>query len=196
MHTLTESRWVSDNYITRCHRRLESSRGCSVPVAVGGIWEPAPDRAWTLSDPRLTSPARMKKECCYGQKNFGSICGSLSPSPTHLSHITNINPFATLSRIKCERYIYILKKCVRSFIEVVIIFLLTSACIWVCNKIVNSQKRVNSFFFLNLCHFSHWELKIWFVLFGIWTPSYFRLSSVTWHVLANQRTAFSEKSLV
>ena len=35
------------------------------------------------------------------------------PSPTHLSHITNINPFATLSRIKCERYIF-LKKCVRS----------------------------------------------------------------------------------
>ena len=35
----------------------------------------------------------MRKKCCYGQKNFGSICSSLSPSPTHLSHTTNINPF-------------------------------------------------------------------------------------------------------
>ena len=35
----------------------------------------------------------MRKKCCYGQKNLGSICCSLSPSPTHLSHTTNINPF-------------------------------------------------------------------------------------------------------
>ena len=35
----------------------------------------------------------MRKECCYGQKNFGSICSSLSPSLTYLSHTTNINPF-------------------------------------------------------------------------------------------------------
>ena len=39
------------------------------------------------------TPAKMRKKCCYGQKNFGSICSSLSPSPTHLSHTTNINPF-------------------------------------------------------------------------------------------------------
>ena len=77
--------------------------------------------------PTVEQPSRMRKKCCYGQRNLGSICGSLSPSPTHLSHITNINPFATLSRTKCERYIFI-KKRVRSFIEVVM-FLLTSACI-------------------------------------------------------------------
>ena len=58
--------------------------------------------------------AAQRKKCCYGrEKNVGSICCCLSPSPTHLSHITNINPFATLSWIKCERYIF-LKKCVRS----------------------------------------------------------------------------------
>ena len=57
-------------------------------------WEPAADSGlWALSDPRLSSPARMRKKCCYGQKNLGSICSSLSPSPTHLSHTTNINPF-------------------------------------------------------------------------------------------------------
>ena len=54
----------------------------------------------------------MRKKCCYGQKNLGQY-SSLSPSPTHLSHTRNI----TLSRIKCERYIFI-KKRIRSFIEV------------------------------------------------------------------------------
>ena len=72
-----------------------------------------------------SSLATMRKKCCYGQKNLGSICSSLSPSPTHLSRITNINPF---SRIKCEKYVFI-KKCVRSFIEVVIIVDYVSAYI-------------------------------------------------------------------
>ena len=57
-------------------------------------WESAcRRRAWALGDPRFSSPARMRKKCCYGQKNLGSICTSLPPSPTHLSHTTNINPF-------------------------------------------------------------------------------------------------------
>ena len=46
--------------------------------------------------------AKMRKKCCYGQKNLGQY-SSLSPSPTHLSHTRNI----TLSKIKCERlYFY------------------------------------------------------------------------------------------
>ena len=45
-----------------------------------------------LSDLRLSNPAKMRKKCCFGQKNFGSICSSLSPSPTHLSHTSIINP--------------------------------------------------------------------------------------------------------
>ena len=89
--------------------------------------EPAPDRGlWALSDPRLSKPAKMRNKCCYGQKNFGSICSCLSPSPTHLSHTT-----ITFWRIKCERYIFI-KKCVRSFIEVVIIVNYVSAYICIC----------------------------------------------------------------
>ena len=88
-------------------------------------------KAWALSEPRLSSPGRMRKKCCYGQKNVGSICSSLSPSPTHLSHTRII----TLSRIKCERYIFI-KKWVRSFIEVVIIVHYVSAYICICVRTV------------------------------------------------------------
>ena len=50
-------------------------------------------RLWAFSDTCLSNPAKVRKKCCYGQKNFASICSSLSSSPTHLSHTTNINPF-------------------------------------------------------------------------------------------------------
>ena len=106
MCTPTGSRWTSNNYITRCHRRLES---VPVPIAVGVSWG---------QDASVSSPARTRKKSDYGQKNFGSICSSLTPSPTHLSHTRNI----TLSRIKCGRYIFI-KKCICSFIGVRILCL-------------------------------------------------------------------------
>ena len=87
------------------------------------------------------------RKCCNSQRNLGSICGSLFLSLTHLSHKTHINPFSTLSRIKCERYIF-LKKCVRSFIIVDYV----SACI--CIRIVVSCLYNNyifelSFFFIS-----------------------------------------------
>ena len=89
-----------------------SSNCSSVPVAVGcGVRTSRRQRAWALSTP-VEQPNRMRRKCCNGQRNLWSIRGSLSPSPTHLSHIPNINPFATLSRIKCEKYVFI-KKCVR-----------------------------------------------------------------------------------
>ena len=115
MRTPTGSRWLSNTYTTRCHRRLESvSCSCSSSWRKDScrVRTSSGQRAWVLSDPRLSSPAKMRKKRCYGrEKNFGSICGSLSPSPTHLSHITNINPFATLSRIKCDRYIFYKEVC-------------------------------------------------------------------------------------
>ena len=78
-------------------------------------WEPAADRGlWALSDPRLSNPAKMRKKYC------GSICSSLSPSPVHLSHTTNI----TLSRIKCERYIFYKEVC--SFVH------WSRRCVWLC----------------------------------------------------------------
>ena len=60
-------------------------------------------------------------------EELGSICSSVSPSPTHLSHTRNI----TLSRIKRERYIFI-KKSVHSFIEVRHYVWLCSAYICIC----------------------------------------------------------------
>ena len=84
----------------------QTAWGVAVPVGdrMPAEWEPAPDRGRAaLSDPRLSSPAKMRKKCCYGQKNLGSICSSLSSSPTHLSHTTNINPFENK---KWEVYFY------------------------------------------------------------------------------------------
>ena len=69
--------------------------------------------------------AKMRKNCCYCQKNLGQY-SSLSLSRSQLSHATNIS----LSRIKCERYIFI-KKCVRSFIEVRILCLIMFLLIFI-----------------------------------------------------------------
>ena len=88
------SRWTWDNNITRCPGRFELV-GDKMPK-----WEPVADRGlWALSDPRLSNPAKMRKKCCYDRRRTWGQYSSLSPSPTHLSHTTNI----TLSRIKWER---------------------------------------------------------------------------------------------
>ena len=86
------------------------------------------------------TPAKMRKKCCYGQKNLGqyvAVC-------LRLQLISHTQPTSTLSRIKCERYIFI-KKCVRSFIEVVIIVDYVSAyiCIsmWLNNKPTIKKKK-------------------------------------------------------
>ena len=99
MRTPTGSRWTANNYLTRCHRRLELVQ-TAVPVAIGVSWETrcrrensSRQRAWALSDSRSSSRARKRKKCCYVQRNFGSICSSLFPSPTHFPHTTNIKPF-------------------------------------------------------------------------------------------------------
>ena len=57
-------------------------------------WEPAADRGlWALSDPRLSNSSQDEKEVLLWSEELGSISSSLSPSPTHLSHTTNIHPF-------------------------------------------------------------------------------------------------------
>ena len=68
-------------------------------------WEPAADRGLcAISDPQLSNPAKMRKK--YIWVNI-AVC-------PHLQLISHTQPTSTLSRIKCERYIFI-KKCVRSF---------------------------------------------------------------------------------
>ena len=113
MHTPTGSGWMSDNYITRLHQ-FESVQFQSQFESVGG--QDASVRI-SLQWHTVEQPSQDEKKVLLWSEELWSICGSLSPFPTHLSHITNINAFTTLSRIKCERYIF-LKTCVRSFVEV------------------------------------------------------------------------------
>ena len=78
-----------------------STSSVRVAVPVGDKmpdWEPAPDRGLGPSVTPVEQPSRMRKKCCSSQRNLGSIYGSLFPSPTHLSHISNIYPFATISQ--------------------------------------------------------------------------------------------------
>ena len=74
------SRWTLNNNITRA-RRLELQLE---PVGDKiSKWEPAADRGlWTLSDPRLSNPSQDEKEVLLWSEELGSICSSLSPSPT------------------------------------------------------------------------------------------------------------------
>ena len=109
--TPTRSRWASNNYITRCHRQFELvGVSCSWSSSCSSRqWEPAPNRGRGLQDPRLSSPAKWERSAAkIGGTGCQYVC-SVSNSP--LTH----NPFATLLRIKCERYIF-QKKCVRSLL--------------------------------------------------------------------------------
>ena len=72
-------------------------------------WEPAPGRRLGPSGPPVEQPSRMRNKYCYSQRNLGSICCSLFRHQL----TSHTQPFATLSRMKCERYIF-LKKYVRS----------------------------------------------------------------------------------
>ena len=101
MCTPTGSRWTSNNYITRCHRRLGA---VGVPVAVGDkmlAWEQLVDWGFVALRTHGWAPQQNEEEVLlWSKKNFGSICSNLSPSPTHLLHFM------------CKRYIFI-NKCVR-----------------------------------------------------------------------------------
>ena len=101
-------------------------------------WDPAADRGlWALSDPWFSNPAKMRKKCCYGQKNFGQYV-AVCPRLQLTSHT---QPTSTLSRIKCERYIFI-KKWVRSFIDV-------HHYVWLCyayNCMVVSTQHMYRFY--------------------------------------------------
>ena len=115
--TPTRSRWTSNNYIIRCHRRFELvGVSCSwISSCSLKQWEPAPDRGLVPSGPRLSSPAEWERSAAIVRGTWGQYVAVCSVSNSLLTH----NPFTNLSRIKCEGYIF-LKKCVRSSLLLII----------------------------------------------------------------------------
>ena len=111
-----------DNYITRCPRRFEPVRD-KIPKRENQRqtegFGPSVTHSWA-------TPAKMRKKSCYGQKNLGQYVAVCS----HLQLTSHSQPTSTLSRMKCERYIFI-KKCVRS-LKFVIIVDYVSAYIFIC----------------------------------------------------------------
>ena len=105
------SRWSprQAEFSSSCCHSSSSSRSWEQDVVVRAS---ARLRAWALGTP-VEQPSKMRKKCCYGPQELGVNMLQSVPSPTHFSHITNINLFANLLRIKCERYIFLMK-CVRS----------------------------------------------------------------------------------
>ena len=93
-------------------------------------WEPTPNRGLGPSGPPVEQPSRIRKKCCYRQRNLGSICWSLFS----LQLTSHTQPFC----IKCERYIF-LKNCVHSFIHYCwlcfCIYMYTYSCIMAIQQI-------------------------------------------------------------
>ena len=76
-------------------------------------WEPAPDRGLGLS---VTHSWAAKPECKRSAAMIRKTWGQYVAVCPRLQLTSHTKPTSTLSRIKCERYIY-KKKYVRSFIE-------------------------------------------------------------------------------
>ena len=101
----------------------------------------------------------MRKKCSYGQKNLGQYV-AVCPRLRHISHT---QPTSTLSRIKCERYIFYKEVCsfVRSFVHwsSCIIFDYVSAyiCICICMQLYNrlTYTNIDSIFRVTLL-FASW----------------------------------------
>ena len=67
-------------------------------------WEPTPSRGLRHSGPLVEQPSRMRKKCCYSQRNLGSICCSLFSLQLTFHTQPFHNPFATLSNKVWEVY--------------------------------------------------------------------------------------------
>ena len=107
MRTHTGSRWMSDNYITRCHRRLES-----VPVPVGdrmpAEWDPAPDRG---HGPSVTHGWVAQPEWGRSAAMVRRTLGLYVAVCPRLQLTSHTQPISTLSRIKYKRYIFYKEVC-------------------------------------------------------------------------------------
>ena len=108
--------------------QFEAVRTSSRQRACGSQWPP------------VEQPSRIRKKCCYSQRNLGSICCSLLrlqlTSHTQPFH----NPFATLSNKEWEVYFF---KAVCSFVIFV-----DYVSAYVCIRIVVSRLYNISFFLL------------------------------------------------
>ena len=111
------------------------SWGQDAESRASGRWRALGPQWPTIEQPK----SRWERNAAMVRITWGHY-SSLSLSLAHLSYTINI----TLSRIKCERYIFI-KKCVRSFIEV-------RHYVWLCSAycIVAIQQK------------SHWSLCVIF----------------------------------
>ena len=124
--------------------------------------ELTPDRGLGPSVPRLSSPAEWGRSAGIDRGTGGQyvvVCYVSNSPLTHNQYQPCCNPFATLSKIKCERYIF-LKNCVRSFIIVDYV----SACI--CIRIVVSWlyniiplQRYNKNHIQSVYSVIRWKLK-------------------------------------
>ena len=117
MCTPTGSRWTPNNYITSCHRRLESVQFQAQLESVGDKmpnWEPAADRGL---GPSVTHGWAAQPECERSAAVVRRTLGQYVAVCPRLQLTFHTQETSTLSRINCERYIFI-KKCVRSFMSI------------------------------------------------------------------------------
>ena len=113
--TRTQTAWVSWSWSllrTRC--RSESQRQTEG-------FGPSVTHGWA-------TPAKMRKKCSYGQKNLGQYV-AVCPRLQLTSHT---QPTSTLSRIKCERYIFYKKSVFVRSLKFVYYVWLCPAYICIC----------------------------------------------------------------
>ena len=108
--TPTRCRCTSNNYMNRVPQTLRVgwSQLVGVRVAVRASENQLPAVGLDPQDPRLSNPTEWERSVAKDRGTWGQYVAVCSFSNSPLTH----NPFATLSRIKCERYIF-LKKSVR-----------------------------------------------------------------------------------
>ena len=100
MRTPTRSRWMSNENITRCYRRLGSVLvGDRMPAE----WEPPPDRGL---GPSVTHGWASLPECERSAAMVRRTWGQSVAVCPRLQLTSHTQPTLTLSRIKCERYIF------------------------------------------------------------------------------------------
>ena len=151
MRTPTGSRCSLDNYITRCHWRLGSVSSSqfqlqlkSIPVPVEdrmpAEWEPAPDRGL---GPSVTHDRAAQLEYERSAAMVRSTWGQYVAVCPHLQLTSHTRPTSTLSRIKCERYIFY--KEVYSFVHWsrhycwLCFHLYLCSCMWLYNTALVSE---------------------------------------------------------